>query len=723
MRERISRLTTIRFPGLPRSMREWSIPLAFLAALVLAFGLLIPTLGIYQDDWLFIYNHYALGPQGIWEFMYYDGTPFASLLNNLQFALLGYAPLNWHIASLLSRWLTVVIFWLILRRLWPGHPRQAFFSALVFALHPFFTLQPMAVTFSQVWVAYFFLGLSLYWMILSVQQPARYWVYTALSILAGAVNILSGEYFAGLEFLRPVLLWFALNVPGSRASPDPRQRFLLSLRYWLPYLLAFGVYIYWRFFVYEVPIEKRNQPVLVETLLRNPLAGLWLIISNLIPDTVLIVLSSWYKLLEPNWLDLTARINQFALILSLLSGGMAFYYLNQQSFSESSPGIHGGRATSRNWSLQALFLGFVIVVFGLIPPYVGGLYLNDKNPLWNSRFGMASMLGAAMMMVAMLELLISSARARTILMAVFVGLSAGWHFRYANDFRYSWEKQVNFYRQLAVRIPEMSPNTALVAEGEVLSLMGDYPTAYAINALYARQNAEEQGRMRYWFYGITTNFSRDYEEFRQGMTLFTRHRSMVFRGNSHEVVLFTFEPGAGQCLRVVRPQDSIARTLPELLRGLSALSAIDRIQAGESSLPLRHPQGQGNAAERDNFSRFLRDEIGIQPAGDWCNLYQRADLARQHGDWEEVIRLWEEAGRKGLTPNDNFEYLPFLEAHLHAGQPEQALKLSALAARFPPSMKPTVCETWERALNETTPPAEMQSAFRQVKQEYNCAGN
>ncbi|GAB4484568.1 MAG: hypothetical protein Fur0016_23670 [Anaerolineales bacterium] len=688
MREKFFGLFNVRFP-------EWSIPLAFLAALALAFGLLIPTLGFYQDDWLFIYNHYALGPQGIWDFMYYDGTPFASYLNNLQFALLGYAPLNWHIASLLSRWLTVVIFWLILRRLWPAHPREAFFSALLFALHPFFTLQPMAVTFSQVWVAYFFLGLSLYWMILSVQQPSRYWLYTFFSILAGSVNILSGEYFAGLEFARPVLLWFALSERDLR----PKERLLASLRTWLPYLLALGVYIYWRFFVYQVPIENRNQPVLVETLLRNPLQGLWLIFVNLLPDTVLIVISSWYKLLEPNWLDLTVRINQFALILALLSGGIAFYYLNQQSFPESSP------APRINWPLQALFLGLVLVVFGLIPPYVGGLYLNAKNPLWNSRFGLASMLGASMMVVALLDLLISSARARTILMAAFVGLSAGWHFRYTNDFRYAWEKQVNFYRQLSARVPEMTPNTALVAEGEVLSLMGDYPTAYAINTLYARPGAEEQGRMRYWFYGLNTNFSRDYEEFVQGMTLFTRHRSMVFKGDSHNIILFTFEPENGQCLHIVRPQDGIARTLPSRLRGISALSAVDRIQAG------------------NGLSRFLGAEIGIQPADDWCALYQRADLARQNGNWEKVIRLWQEAERNGLAPNDNFEYLPFLEAYLYTSQPEQALQLSALAARYPPSMKPTLCETWQRVLGETGASAGLQSAFEQVKQEFTCTGN
>lgn len=689
MREKISRLTNLRFP-------EWSMPLAFLAALVLAFGLLIPTLGFYQDDWLFVYNHYALGPQGIWDFMYYDGTPFASYLNNLQFALLGYAPLNWQIASLLSRWLTVVMFWLILRRLWPGHPRETFFSALLFALHPFFTLQPMAVTFSQVWAAYFFLGLSLYWMILSVQQPSRYWLYTFLSILAGAVNILSGEYFAGLEFARPAILWFALAERGLR----PKERLLASLRYWLPYLLALSVYIYWRFFVYEVPIENRNQPVLVETLLRNPLEGLWLIFINLLPDTVLIVISSWHNLLEPNWLDLTVRENQFALLLVLLSGGIAFYYLNQQTYSESP------QAPCVNWPLQALFLGFVLVVFGLIPPYVGGLYLNTKNPLWNSRFGMASMLGASMIVVALLEWLVTSHRARMVVLAALVGLSIGWHVRTTNNFRWAWRKEINFYRQLTLRIPQLTPGTALVAEGEVLYLMGDYPTAYAINTLYANPRGEQFGQAKYWFYGLTTNFGRNYGDFGQGMPLFTRHRSLVFKGESERSILFSFEPDQGQCLHIYRPQDAFIAG-PGPILGPYVLSSVP-ISRPELILP------------SDSPNPFLVGQIGIESPQDWCYFYQKADMARQNGDWQSVAQYWRELQKAGLNSKEAFEYLPFIEAQLRLGDFEQARDISQRAANLARGARPMVCRLWQFVLQQTPGDESLKQVFAQFQQEVEC---
>lgn len=674
---------------------EWSKPFAFLVALGMAFGVLIPSLGIYQDDWLYVYNTYALGTTGLANFVYYDGAPFVLYINQILFAGLGFTPLTWHLAALVARWLTVIIFWLILRRLWPNAHRQNFFAALVFALYPFFTLQPLAFTYLHIWINYFFMGLSLYFMVRSIQEPGRFWLWTVLSLVFEAITILSVEYYAGYEFLRPVILWLVLT-PSEK---DLRARTIKALKLWLPYLLVLGAYIYWRFFIYVVPIKNRNQPVIIETLLHNPLLGIWMLLTNLIPDVVLVVVSSWYKLLEPDWLDFNVRINQLALVLAIISGSLAYLYLIKSPESESE-----GRSDSA-WSKQAFWLGLAIVIFGLIPPYVGGIFLNEKNSLWNSRFGLAPMLGAALIVISLLETLVVSRQARIILLAIFVGLSAGWHLRNANGFRKAWEKEVNFFQQLAVRVPALEPNTALVAEGEVLSLMGDYPTAYAINTLYASRGEEEQGRMKAWFYGITTNFSKDYEEFVQGMTLFTRHRSMVFKGNSHEIVLFTFEPGNGQCLHVLRPQEAAIRSLSDHLRTVSSFSAVNRIQEG------------------NGFSTFLSKELGIEPADDWCNTYQRADLARQVGNWEEVIGLWQDAQKTGLKPNDNFEYLLFLEAFLVTNQPEQALKLSALAAKSPPSMQPTVCDVWERVLDASSPSAELLAAYQQVKQVLICSGN
>src|SRR5690349_4249907 len=107
----------------------WSIPLALLAACVLAFGLLIPWLGFYYDDWHFIY-YASRGTPGLVEVFNYDGHPMSVWSYILAFNLLGDHPLLWHLFALLWRWLAVVVFWLCLNTLWPRQRLQTFSAAL-----------------------------------------------------------------------------------------------------------------------------------------------------------------------------------------------------------------------------------------------------------------------------------------------------------------------------------------------------------------------------------------------------------------------------------------------------------------------------------------------------------------------------------------------------------------------------------------------------------------
>ncbi len=670
---------------------EITIPLAFLAVLTFAFGFLIPFLGIYQDDWVFVYNAYARGPQGLWNFLYADGTPFASIINIGLFAVLGFKPLYWHIASLLARWLTVTIFWLVLRLLWPSSPRQTFFAALLFALHPFFTLQPLAYTFLHAWLGYFSLGLSFYWMIRSVQEPKRFWLYTGLALLAEIVCILTLEYFAGLEFLRPILLWMVVR----HQEKDFKASLLKALKLWTPYLVVFGIYIYWRFFIYTVPIKDRNDPIVIQMLLSQPLAGMKLILFNLVPDTLLIVVTSWFNVITPASFDWFNNTNLILTIFSVLVGLLAFFYFNHQTYDQPEES-----QTNLLWPREAFWLGLVIVVFGLIPPYVGGLFINAKNPLWNSRFGLASMLGASMMVVALAEALLASQRTRLIFLAALIGLTVSYHARYTNDFKNTWKKQANFYRQLILRVPSLEPNTAIIADGEILYHMGDYPTAYAINTMLTQPRADSGDYINYWFFSITGNFSNRLEDFMKGMDIQDRHRSVRFSGRSDESLIISFEPEQGQCLYVIRPQDSTVRLLPSSMKDASHLSAPERISTQPSS------------------GLFLK-EIGLNYPEDWCTYYQQADLARQNGDWAQVTKFWKEAHAKGFAPDAPFEYLPFVEGFEQLGEWDQAVSLSLELKKAPPPARLTLCDFW----NSLPATPERDSAFKQVQAELACPAN
>jgi hypothetical protein len=119
--------------------------------------------------------------------------------------------------------------------------------------------------------------------------------------------------------------------------------------------------------------------------------------------------------------------------------------------------------------------------------------------------------------------------------------------------------------------------------------MGDYPTAYAINTLYTSRLGKQDSNVNYWFFGITTNFSKNIDSFMDGTDIDTTHRAVTFTGRSDQSLIISFEPDLGQCLYVIRAQDASYRGLSPLSRS-SQLSALDRIDtsADHQFLSARH---------------------------------------------------------------------------------------------------------------------------------------
>jgi hypothetical protein len=68
--------------------------------------------------------------------------------------------------------------------------------------------------------------------------------------------------------------------------------------------------------------------------------------------------------------------------------------------------------------------------------------------------------------------------------------------------------------------------------------------------------------------------------------------------------------------------------------------------------------------------------FGPEPDHDWCYYYEKAALARQRGDWDEVLRLADEAADKDLQPIDLIEWMPFLQAYVLNGRMDELTAVS-----------------------------------------------
>ncbi len=200
--------------------KTWSIPIALLILVILGFGLLINSLGFYQDDWYLVWMGHHFGPQVYISF--FEGSrPFLAGIYMLTTQLLGSDTLGWQIFALLTRWLAVLTAWWALKVLWPNRINEVTWIAVLLAIYPGFKQHFLAVIYSNVYIALAAFFTSLAAMLLAIRRPRYRWPLTILGVLTSIFCMVTTEYFFGLELLRPVFLLIILSEqPGNWRPPN-----------------------------------------------------------------------------------------------------------------------------------------------------------------------------------------------------------------------------------------------------------------------------------------------------------------------------------------------------------------------------------------------------------------------------------------------------------------------------------------------------------------------
>jgi hypothetical protein len=85
--------------------------------------------------------------------------------------------------------------------------------------------------------------------------------------------------------------------------------------------------------------------------------------------------------------------------------------------------------------------------------------------------------------------------------------------------------------------------------------------------------------------------------------------------------------------------------------------------------------------------------LGPEPKHEWCYYFEKADLAGQQGDWQQVARLGDEAFAAAYFPNDRSELLPFVQGYARSGNWQEAERLSAEVGANS-ALKPALCSLW-----------------------------
>ena len=638
------------------SEKPWFYPVALLVIGFITYCYVLPSLGYYWDDWeIVMFNE--LNSSLKFDF-YAQDRPFPWTYQLIHF-LVGSDPSGWHVVTLLIRWAGVLIFVQALILLWPRYEEHLYWLGALILLYPGFLQQSQSATKARHIMTFLLFALSIYWMVLAVRRTKYARLLFPLSWLAAFAHLFTTEYFSGMELVRSVILWMLLAGEHEPRSQTLRRIALL----YLPYLLITAFYFWCRIIYFPVIFQTTSRigeiSTFVDGFQESPVGSFLALLNLALLDFIYLIFQVWINaVIEFEGFNFQSRVAWFAfgagILLTLL---FAFFYgtREKETADKSSPA-------------SIFVLGFVSFFLGAIPIWAIGKDISSGG--WSDRFALAPLLGACLMVLALLLWFIRTALQKFVLGFLLV-YSIAAQIWVVNAYRRDWQTQLDFYWQLYWRAPALQTGTAVFSFEQPSPTVTHYADAgYALNVLYHYET--EDGTLPYWYFPRRFHF-----DYQPDDSFLYQLRVFEFEGNTSRGIGIVHQE-ANSCLRVL---DDVYALDPLIADGRNVLLNVSdpsRILPDESAPP----------PDPEIF--------GPEPERDWCYYFQKGDLARQIQDWEAAIDVYKEARRNGLQPRYGVEYLPFIEAYARTGNWQEAYELTRAAHKTNSGMRRILCDHWSR---------------------------
>ncbi len=642
---------------------ERSIPLLFLIVTIVSYGLLLPLIGFYWDDWPFAWIAKFLGPQ---EFLpaFVGVRPFLGPIFFVTTSLIPPVPIYWQIFALIIRFLSALSVWFVIKQVWPNYKHQTLIASLLFLVFPGYSQHWVAFThINQEWIPFLFYLLSFGFTARALRNPDQFRSNTIYALLLLIAGVFPTEYFVSMEPLRFLFIWVIL----SEVTDGSWNRFVQTLKRWWPYLLVWLANATWLAYFYTIggyssyEVEVVKEPL---TLLR--------IISTLGEAIWKAGIYVWIQVLVLTSKAISSPTNLLTLTFIILAFIFITFYFRNIDLSDNQ---------TKGFAVSALGIGLIGILLGRIPSFAAGLPLTLQSSY--DRFMISMMLGGSLFVTGFVELLFRNTRLKLYAFALLIALGVGQQFFNSNIFRRDWAKQQEIYWQLAWRIPALKPNTALLTDQLPIDYETDLSFTAPINWMYAPNYSRtspgsESGNLPYaLLYTEKRLGGGSLPSLEPNTAIGLPIRRVSFTGSTSQVLVIYMPPNG--CLRVLDPAFGDEETYEKQSRYLV------------KAIPLSNPH---NALV---LGPMARPPFISEPTHDWCYYYTKAEaFAHDVRDWGSVITLDREAQAKGFTPEDPLEWLPFIEANAMTSNYERAEELSMKATADDPRIRKAICNLWKR---------------------------
>ena len=634
--------------------------LLVLLTTAITYGVRLPQLGYYHDDWYLLWSGQARGAESIIPLFATD-RPFMGVIYSYVYRLLGDTIINWHVYALLWRFIGGLAFLWILRLLWPNHKYLTALMTVLFIVYPGFLSIPNANTKQNHLYGFGTALLSIALMLQAMKTNRQGWktIFYLLSIALTANYLFIYEYMIGFEGTRILLLGYALFQRGIR---DLRALVRETFRRVWPYLVVTAGFLYWRIFIFESSRRATDASRLADNYLSDFRNMSLRLILETVKDFLDTSIFAWfvgpYQMISATryaYLG-TAEFTAGLVIALVFLYGYIHKKLWAPDRSDAEPVLRR----------DFIWIGSLVILCAIIPVIFSGRHVELFDAY--KSYGLHPIPGAVLFVTGIV-LMFQPAFRRWILIGL-VGISVSTQVLNAIDWVNYWEYQRQMWWQLTWRAPDIEDDTLVMTYStNGYNPQQDYEVWGPLNLIYRPQPASAPAIQAEVLNSDTTlNILRT-------RVLDNHVRDIPLHRDFHNVLLISMSP-ISSCLHV------IDGTLPVYSSGEALLTR----QVGEYSNADRIiPTGASPVPPASIF--------GVEPARDWCYYYQKASLARQQGDWEEIGRLYKQVNQLNLNTADKSELIPFFEGLVNLGEYEDARSLYRKQIRGSPEVRISVCDS------------------------------
>jgi hypothetical protein len=649
---------------MPNGTSDWK-KIALPVGLIVLVGALVflpfaGKLGFYRDDWYMLWSGITRGADSIIELFSID-RPFMGYTYDLAFRLLGSTPLPWQLYAYLLKTLSALAVYGIVRLVWPAQARAATAAALLFLIYPGFLGQPNAATKTNQLLS-LTCGLGSIWLsgvaLGTLRRGPRVSLIVA-SVLLGVVNFLLYEYMIGLEAMRFGVLWL---VAQDRQGLTLRPRLMRLLKDAAPYLLATLAFLVWRLVFFRSERSGTDQLAVLATLTTSTRAFLVHVGLQSVMDIVETVVLAWgvpferYAALETSRAVGTALAHG-AILAALVGAGME---LERRWLAAEDDRTRAGVGRVGLFAAASLYFAlFPVLVAGRDVNFDGGY---DKYTLHASP--------AAAILIAVFIFGSFRGRTREAFLSVLIVLGVSSTTLNAFHWERFWENQKTIWWQLWWRAPGLKDGTNLLVSLSGESYFEDYEVWGPANLIYR----PDESTIRI---GAEVLNPISIAKVRAGRVEVRGMRKLTYTRNYNRSLLLSLR-SQQSCLKVVDREDlTLPLAFPANLAPILRFSYLEQIDLAAETAPP------------------ASEIFGPEPPHTWCYYYQKAELAKQRGDWGAVNALANEVLALGLKPLDPVEWLPFIEGLVWAGERSTAVELGKRMG-VDPFLPREVCDALER---------------------------